>query len=115
LAIASFRQRAAQAQPAKVARIGFLGVGPATARADQAEAFKAGLRDLGCVEGRIIVIEERWADFTDQANAFSGLARRSDPEKHPCIVDTRAEMKPPRPAGDWASVQIADNGSPNLG
>lgn len=44
---------------AKVARIGFLGFAPASAWADQVEALRAGLRALGYVEGKDIVIEFR--------------------------------------------------------
>jgi putative ABC transport system substrate-binding protein len=39
-------------QPAKVARIGFLGLGPASAWSSRVEALRAGLRDLGYVEGQ---------------------------------------------------------------
>jgi len=47
---------AARAQhPAKVARIGYLGFGPASAHAIWVEALRAGLRDLGYVEGKDIV------------------------------------------------------------
>jgi putative tryptophan/tyrosine transport system substrate-binding protein len=49
-------------QPAKVARIGYLDLGPASARASRVQALRAGLRDLGWVEGKNIVIEFRWAD-----------------------------------------------------
>jgi hypothetical protein len=61
----------ARAQRAKVARIGFLGVAPASAWADQVEAFKAGLHDLGYIEGRNIVIEQRWAESPDQLSALA--------------------------------------------
>ena len=37
-------------QPAKVARIGFLDLAPASAWANEVEALRAGLRDLGYVE-----------------------------------------------------------------
>jgi putative ABC transport system substrate-binding protein len=47
---------------ARVHRIGFLGSTSATAFASRVEALRAGLRDLGYVEGRNIVIEFRWAD-----------------------------------------------------
>jgi putative ABC transport system substrate-binding protein len=53
-------------QPAKVARIGFLGLGPASAWSSRVEALRAGLRDLGWVEGKNIVIEFRWADGVRQ-------------------------------------------------
>jgi putative ABC transport system substrate-binding protein len=58
-------------QPAKVARIGYLGLGPASAWSSRVEALRAGLRDLGWVEGRNIVIEFRWADRVEQ---LPGLA-----------------------------------------
>ena len=47
-------------QPAKVARIGHLDLGPASARAGRVEALRAGLRDLGWIEGKNIIIEFRW-------------------------------------------------------
>ena len=47
-------------QPAKVPRIGFLGLGTASAWAPRLEPLRAGLRDLGYVEGKTIIIEFRW-------------------------------------------------------
>jgi hypothetical protein len=70
----------------------------------------AALLIAGCTGDRV---KSDSADKT--ANALSGLARGSDPEKQPCITDARAEIKSSRPAGDRASVWIADKGSPNLG
>jgi putative ABC transport system substrate-binding protein len=45
-----------------MARIGFLGSASATGSAKSVEALRAGLRDLGYVEGRNVVIEFRWAE-----------------------------------------------------
>jgi putative tryptophan/tyrosine transport system substrate-binding protein len=53
-------------QPARIARIGFLALGPASAWASRIEAFRSGLRDLGYTEGNNIVIEFRWAKSADQ-------------------------------------------------
>jgi len=50
-------------QKGKAWRIGFLGsASPSGAPADRMEALRAGLRDLGYVEGKNIVIEYRWAE-----------------------------------------------------
>ena len=49
-------------QPTKVPRIGLLGgVSPSTS-SDRIEAFRQGLRELGYVEGKNIVIESRYAE-----------------------------------------------------
>ena len=53
---------AAEAQPAKVPRIGFLGVASAATLTSRVEAFRAGLREIGYTEGKNLVIEFRWAD-----------------------------------------------------
>ena len=49
-------------QVAKVPRIGLLGAASAPGYASQLEAFRQGLRDLGYVEGKNIIIEYRWAE-----------------------------------------------------
>jgi putative ABC transport system substrate-binding protein len=53
-------------EPSKVPRIGFLRFGPASANASRVEALRAGLRQLGYVEGKNIAIEFRWAETVDQ-------------------------------------------------
>ena len=52
----------AHAQPGKVVRIGFLGPTSAASNAGRMEALRAGLRDLGYLEGKNLVIESRWAE-----------------------------------------------------
>jgi len=49
-------------QKGKVWRIGFLGTATASGFARRVDALRAGLRDLGYVEGKNIVIEFRWAE-----------------------------------------------------
>jgi len=49
-------------QKGKVLRIGFLGPTTASGTARWVEALREGLRDLGYVEGKNIVIEFRWAE-----------------------------------------------------
>jgi putative ABC transport system substrate-binding protein len=60
-AAASWPLAARAQQPAKAPKIGYLGFGPASGYATRVEALRAGLRDLGWVEDRNIVIEFRWA------------------------------------------------------
>jgi putative tryptophan/tyrosine transport system substrate-binding protein len=86
-----------QAQSAtKIARIGFLGFGPQSGWTDQIEAFRAGLKDVGLVEGKNIVIDFRWAEDVDQPPALAaGLV-----EKHVDIILAPAstEVEPARQA-----------------
>ena len=59
-------------QPKKVPRIGFLVAGSASTNKSRIDAFREGLREVGYVEGKGIVIEYRYAEgkldrFTDFA------------------------------------------------
>jgi len=54
--------RAAETQQARVPHVGYLSPLTASADASRSEAFRQGLRELGYVEGRNIMVEYRFAD-----------------------------------------------------
>jgi putative ABC transport system substrate-binding protein len=63
VAVAAWPLRASAQQPTgKVTRIGYLGVASASEGARGAKAFETGLRELGYLEGKSLVIEYRWAN-----------------------------------------------------
>jgi putative ABC transport system substrate-binding protein len=49
-------------QPRKIARIGYLSAGDPVSRGYRIEAFRQGLKELGYVEGKDIIIEYRFAE-----------------------------------------------------
>src|SRR5438309_475733 len=49
-------------QPTKVYRVGFLAAVSPAAVSDRLEAFQQGLRELGYVEGKTVVIDSRYAE-----------------------------------------------------
>jgi putative tryptophan/tyrosine transport system substrate-binding protein len=59
-------------QPTKIPRIGFLGASSPSAISARIEAFRLGLRELGYVEGKNIVIEYRYAE--GKLDRLPGLA-----------------------------------------
>lgn len=62
--------------PTKVALIGYLGFGTPAATATRVEAFRAGLREVGYVEGKNLVIEFRWSSTVEQMHeAAADLVR----------------------------------------
>jgi putative ABC transport system substrate-binding protein len=67
-AAAAWPLAAGAQQPPRFPRIGFLGLAP---EFSGVEALRAGLRDLGYVEGTNILVEWRWAEKVDQ---LPGLA-----------------------------------------
>jgi putative ABC transport system substrate-binding protein len=58
----TFSVSATAQQPTKVPRIGYLTPNPLSAHSARYEAFRQGLRELGYVEGKNIVIEYRYAE-----------------------------------------------------
>jgi len=62
LSIVAFSGPVSAQTTAKVPRIGYLIVSTPTAIADRLEAFRQGLNELGYVEGKNVVIDQRWAD-----------------------------------------------------
>ena len=62
----------AQAQPARVHRLGWLSPAAALRGTSNLDALRDGLREVGYVEGRNITIEERWAD--DKSDRLASLA-----------------------------------------
>ena len=70
------------AQPAAaMPRIGFLGAANPTAWAPRLDAFRAGLRDLGYVEGKNIAIEYRFAE--GQYDRLPALAAEHSARRDP--------------------------------
>jgi putative tryptophan/tyrosine transport system substrate-binding protein len=49
-------------QPVKIPRIGYLSGSFASTSPDRREAFRQGLRELGYIEGKSILVEYRYAD-----------------------------------------------------
>src|SRR5262245_39580305 len=62
----------AQQQTGKVPRVGFLAAPTRSSRTPQLDAFQQGMRELGWVDGKNVVIESRWAD--SRADRLSALA-----------------------------------------
>jgi putative ABC transport system substrate-binding protein len=55
--------------PAKIPKIGFLGLAPASAWSGEVNALREGLRTLGYVEGKNLVFDFRWASDSAETRA----------------------------------------------
>src|SRR6516162_920162 len=97
-------------QPAKVAHIGYLSLGPASAWTSRVDALQVGLRDLGWIEGKNIVIEFRWADNVDQ---LPGLAAELVRMKVDVIFAPSSTMvEPARQATKTIPIVFATHADP---
>jgi putative ABC transport system substrate-binding protein len=97
-------------QPSRVARIGFLGLGRASAWADQVEALRAGLRDLGDVEGKNIVIEFLWAESVDQLPELAAQLVRMNVDI--IFAPASTEVEPARQATKTIPIVFAQHADP---
>jgi putative ABC transport system substrate-binding protein len=98
------------AQRQTVARIGFLDLAPASAWANEVGAFRAGLSDLGYVEGKNITIEFRWADTVDQLPALAAELVRLNVDV--IVAPASTEVEPARQATKTIPIVFAQHADP---
>ncbi len=100
------------AQPqSRVWRIGFLGAASASGYVKEVDAIRAGLRDLGYVENKNIVIEFRWAESNPErlkAMAAELVALKPDVIITHAVLGTRAVAQVTR----TIPIVIADGPDP---
>lgn len=100
----------AQQPAANIARIGYLGSGRAAAFATRVEAMRGGLRDLGYVEGRTIIIEFRWAEREDQLPALAADLVRMNVDV--IFATSSTEVEPARQATKTIPIVFASHADP---
>jgi ABC-type uncharacterized transport system substrate-binding protein len=97
-------------QPAKVPRIGVLRFGPASANAVRVETLRAGLRQLGYVEGNNVAIEFRWAETVDQLPALAAELVRMNVDV--ILAMSSTEVEPTRQATQTIPIVFAVHADP---
>jgi ABC-type uncharacterized transport system substrate-binding protein len=97
-------------QKAKIARIGILGLLPVSGFASRFEAFRAGLRDLGYVEGDSLFIEYRWAE---RPGELPKLARELvDMNVNVILAPSSIQVEPARQATKTIPIVFASHADP---
>src|SRR5712692_7347749 len=97
-------------QKAQIARLGFLGFGTPAAATTRVEALRAGLRDLGYVEGKNLVIEFRWSRTVEQMHdAAAELARL---KVDVIFASSSTEVEPARRATNTIHIVFATHADP---
>jgi len=95
---------------AKVWKVGYLGFGEASNWASEVEAFRAGLRDLGYVEGRNLEIDFEWAQRVDDT---VDLAKRLVDRKVDVIfAPASTQVGPARRATATIPIVFAQHADP---
>jgi ABC-type uncharacterized transport system substrate-binding protein len=94
------------ARSAKVPRIGYLGFGSASASAwaNRLQALRAGLRDLGYIEGKNIVIEFRAAEGVEQLRELAAELVRMNVDVIVAQSSTEADHADPVGVGHVATL-----------
>ena len=101
---------AARAQQPAMPVIGYLGLGPASATSSRVEALRAGLRDLGWVEGKNIVIEFRWADGVQQLPELAAELVRMNVDV--IFAPTSTMVEPARQATKTIPIVFSNHADP---
>lgn len=97
-------------QPAKVWRIGYLGFGPASSWTSEVEALRNGLRDLGYVNGKNIIIVYRWAERSEQTFELATELVRLKVDV--IFAPASTQVEPARRATDSIPIVFAQHADP---
>jgi putative tryptophan/tyrosine transport system substrate-binding protein len=109
-ALVTWPSYAGAERASKVARIGYLDLGPPSARASRVEALRAGLRDLGWIEGKNIVIEFRWADGVQQLHELAAELVRMNVDV--IFAPSSTMVEPARQATKTIPIVFANHADP---
>lgn len=110
-ALAALPAALAQQPPARVWRVGFIGIGHASGFVKEVDWIRAGLRKLGYAEGRNLVIEYRWAEGEpERLNAIARefVALKVDAMLSHSLIGVIAAAK----ATSTIPIVMADGGDP---
>ncbi len=109
LSVGALLPRFAAAQPAKVFRVGWLSADRAGGGSPFFDAFREGLRDLGYVEGRNLIIDARWGEGSNER--LEQLAVELVKSKPDVIVTQGGPaLRPVLKAGTAAPIAFAFSG-----
>ena len=97
-------------QSVKKWTIGYLGFGPASSWTSEVEALRDGLRDLGYVEGKNILIEFRWAERVDQT--FDLAAELVRMKVDVIFAPASTQVEPARRASHTIPIVFAQHADP---
>lgn len=111
IASAGLWATAAWAQaPAKIARIGFLGLAPASAWSGEVDALREGLRKLGYVEGKNFIFDFRWA--TDSAETLKLANELVRANVDIIVAPASTQVEPARQATRTIPIVFAQHADP---
>src|SRR5499426_4102303 len=97
-------------QQGKNVRLGFLGFGTPAATAARIEALRAGLRELGYVEGKNLVIEFRWSGTVEQMHEAAAELVRMKVDI--IFAASSTESEPARRATSTIPIVFATHADP---
>jgi putative ABC transport system substrate-binding protein len=100
-----------QAQaPVKIARIGFLGLAPASAWSGEIGALRMGLRELGYVEGKNIILDFAWATNVSEMSKLANEFVRMNVDI--IFAPASTQVEPAREATKTIPIVFAQHADP---
>jgi ABC-type uncharacterized transport system substrate-binding protein len=97
-------------QQSKLPRIGWLGVGGSSTWAERVEALRAGLRELGYIDGKNLKLEFRWASTVEQLPVLADDLVRMNVDI--IFAPSSTEVEAARPSTKTIPIVFATHADP---